>query len=33
MDRIRNEIIGTQMGMKNDTLQETKEQQLRWYGM
>jgi hypothetical protein len=32
MDRIRDEIIKTQTGMKKDTLQETEEQQLRWYG-
>jgi hypothetical protein len=32
MDRIRNETIGTKMGMKKDILQEIEEQQLRWCG-
>jgi hypothetical protein len=30
MDRIINGTIGTQMEMKKDILQDTKEQQLRW---
>jgi hypothetical protein len=32
MDRIRNETIRTKMGLKKDMLQETEQQQLRWYG-
>jgi hypothetical protein len=32
MDRIRNETIGTKMGMKKNILQEIEEQQLRWCG-
>jgi hypothetical protein len=32
MDRIRKEIIRTTMGIKEDILQETEEQQWRWYG-
>jgi hypothetical protein len=34
MDGIKNETIGTQLGMKKDiqVLQDSEEQQLRWYG-
>jgi hypothetical protein len=32
MDRIRHETIGKKMGIKQDILQVTEEQQLRWYG-
>jgi hypothetical protein len=30
MDRIRNKIIGTKMGVKKNTLQEAKEEKLWW---
>jgi NADPH-dependent glutamate synthase beta subunit-like oxidoreductase len=32
MDKIRNEAIRTKMGTKRNIVQETEEQQLRWYG-
>jgi hypothetical protein len=32
MDKIRNEAIRTKMGIKKNIVQETEEQQLRWYG-
>jgi hypothetical protein len=32
MDKIRNEEIRTKMGIKKNIVQETEEQQLRWYG-
>jgi hypothetical protein len=32
MDRIRNKTVGTKMVME-DMFEETKEQQLRWYGL
>jgi hypothetical protein len=32
MERIRNETIGTKVGMKKDILQKIEEQQLRQYG-
>jgi hypothetical protein len=31
MDRIINETIKTKTGIKKDILQETKEEQSRWY--
>jgi hypothetical protein len=32
MERVRNKMIGTKVGMNKDVLQETEEHQLRWYG-
>jgi hypothetical protein len=32
MDRFRNETIRAKIGMKKGILQETEEQQLRWFG-
>jgi hypothetical protein len=32
MDTVKNETIGTKMGMKKDILQEIGEHQLRWLG-
>jgi hypothetical protein len=32
MDKIRNEVIRTKMGIKKNIVQEIEEQQLRWYG-
>jgi hypothetical protein len=32
MDGIRNETIGTKMGMKRDILQEIENHQLSWHG-
>jgi hypothetical protein len=32
LDKIRNEAFRTKMGIKKNIVQETEEQQLRWYG-